>query len=96
MLDNQIWYDPALGSQRWALGTGAQLGLLWDLSPRWRAHLQGYRRVFAGQAPAEWGVSVQQRWALDTSHNATLRCDRQERQGQAAHRSCSAGVQRYW
>lgn len=96
MLDNQIWYDPALGSQRWALGTGAQLGLLWDLSPRWRAHLQAYRRVFAGQAPAEWGVSLQQRWAIDPSHNATLRCDRHEREGQAARRSCSAGVQRYW
>jgi len=96
MLDNQIWHDPALGTQRWALGTGAQLGLLWDLSPRWRAHLQGYRRVFAGQAPAEWGASVQQRWTLDASHNATLRCDWQEREGQTARRSCSAGLQRYW
>lgn len=96
MLDNQIWYDPALGSQRWALGTGAQLGLLWDLSPRWRAHLQGYRRVFAGQAPAEWGASVQQRWSFDASHNATFRCDWQGRDGQATRRSCSAGVQRYW
>jgi len=96
MLDNQIWYDPALGSQRWALGTGAQMGLLWDLSPRWRVHLQGYRRVFAGQAPAEWGASVQQRWSLDASYNATFRCDWQERDGQAMRRSCSTGVQRYW
>jgi hypothetical protein len=96
MLDNQIWYDPSLGSQRWALGTGAQLGLLWDLSSRWRAHLQGYRRVFAGQGPAEWGTSLQQRWAVDDQHNATLRCDWQARAGQAMRRSCSAGVQRYW
>lgn len=96
MLDNQIWYDPSLGSPRWALGTGAQLGLLGDLSPRWRVHLQGYRRVFAGQGPAEWGASLQQRWAIDTRHNATLRCDWQARDGQGLRRSCSAGVQRYW
>lgn len=96
MLDNQIWYDPSLGTQRWALGTGAQLGLLWDLLPRWRAHLQGYRRVFAGQGPAEWGASFQQRWSIDSHYNATLRCDRLARDGQGVRRSCSAGVQRYW
>jgi hypothetical protein len=96
LLDNQLWYDPALGDERWAVGTGLQLGLLWDPSPGWRVHLQGYRRVYAGGAPPESGGSLQQRVRLDARHNFTLGCDRQQRSGQVPRRSCSVGVQRYW
>jgi hypothetical protein len=96
LVDNQLWYDPALDDRRWALGTGLQLGLLWDPLPRWRVHLQGYRRALLGPAPQESGWSVQQRIALDARYNLTLNCDRQERDGELPRRSCAAGLQRYW
>jgi hypothetical protein len=96
MLDNQLWYDPALGEQRWALGTGVLVGGLWDPVPGWRLQLQAYRRVYAGAAPQESGWSLQQRFTLDERHNFTLNCDRQQRDGEVPRRSCSAGLQRYW
>jgi hypothetical protein len=94
-MDNQLWYDPALGSSRWALGTGIQLGLLWDPLPWWRLHLQGYRRV-SGGGPDESGWAVHQRFILDAEHNLLLKCDYQQRNEVKGQTTCGAGIQRYW
>jgi hypothetical protein len=95
-IDNQASWDRGLPRRPWAFGSGLAAGLLWDATSRWRIGLEAHARAYLMNQPGEGGLRIEQRWQLDKSANASLRCQLAQREGQGRKRECVAGLQRYW
>ncbi|MFZ4552468.1 MAG: DUF4105 domain-containing protein [Aquabacterium sp.] len=95
-MDNQFWLDHALPARDWSIATGLATGLLWDASAHWRMQLEGYARVGVMGQPAETGLNLTHRWALNAQTNLQARCEWARRAQAGTQRACLLGVQRYW
>jgi hypothetical protein len=95
-LDNQLWHDRSRPNQPWQLGSGLQLGLLWNIHPHARVHLQAVHRALIHHGGKESGLSLAYRWQIDLNQNAVLRCERKSRTLQSSAPRCELGWQRYW
>jgi Domain of unknown function (DUF4105) len=104
-LDNQLWHDRSRPNQAWQLGSGLQLGLLWDIQPRAKIHLQATYRALIHRAStesaesaesAESGLSLAYRWQIDRDQNTVVRCEQKRRSTQSSAPRCELGWQRYW
>jgi hypothetical protein len=99
-VDNQAWWDRNLQHRPWAAGSGLALGLIGDLSERWRVQAEGFARAYLGGAVQERGGHLNTRWQLNHDWNLTGQCQWRWRdedgQPLRGDRSCTAGLQRYF
>jgi Domain of unknown function (DUF4105) len=82
-LETSTRVDERIG-HGFALGAGPSIGMIADLTPRWRADLHaGGKRFFAGDTDTAWEAGLRQRYTLNTNNALRLDLSREHQEKQS-------------